>query len=156
MYDNSINPNDQYYTPQNQNQPYVEKPAPQPYTPPVAPIQTQPYAPPVAQIQTQPYTQPVTQQISIQNVIQPVTQQTPQTPQTPQPYIVQVTPQQYASQPSYIIQPGVGVDSEDFKSKFCCPIVLTWIVLVLQIICISYFFVYSGITIYQIILIIFL
>ena len=132
MYDYSINPNDQYYTPQNQNQPFVEKPAPQPYTPPVAPIQTQPYAPPVAQIQTQPYTQPVTQQISIQNVIQPVTQQTPQTPQTPQPYLVQVTPQQYVSQPSYIIQPGVGVDSEDFKSKFCCPIVFIWIFFVMK------------------------
>ena len=176
MYDNSINPDDQYYIPQNQNQPYVEKPAPQPYAPPVAPIQTQPYippaapiqtqpyAPPVAQmqtqpyaspvapIQTQPYTQPVTQQIVIQNVVQPVTQQTPQTPQTPpQPYIVQVTPQQYASQPCYFTQPGVGVDSEDFKSKFCCPKAFIWIAFVLSIIYFSYSFVYSGIiTVYQI------
>ena len=172
MYDYSINPDDQYYTPQNQNQPYVEKPAPQPYIPPVAPIQTQPYTPPVAQIQTQPYaspvaqiqtqpyTQPVTQQIVIQNVIQPVTQQAPQTsqtPQTPQPYIVQVTPQQYASQPSYTIQPGVGVDSEDFKSKFCCPKAFIWIAFVLHIISIIYNFMYRGaITFFQILSCIFL
>ena len=119
MYDYSINQGDQYYKPQYQNEPYVEQPAPQPYIPPEA------------QILTQPYTQPVNQQILVQNVIQPVTQQTPQ---TTQPYIVQVNPQQYVSQPCYFTQPGVGVDSKELKSKLFCPKVFIWVVFVLEII----------------------
>ena len=118
MRDYSINQNDQYYTPQNQNQPDVEQPDPQSYMPPEA------------QMEAQPYTQQVNEQNLIQNVIQPDTQLTPQTPET---NLAKVTPQQYASLP-YIIKPGIGEDHEDFKSKLRRPIIFTWVLFVLEII----------------------